>query len=150
MHLSLSSLCDKTIIEWFLSIHWIIFCENLQYQPSGRRPRGWYCKFSQNIIQCILRNHSIIVYYKPIIHRLYIINCQSLGDDNGWERFLSHDNNYYNNILQLWSDLADCRSTMQALLLTPSNKYSNRFARPFHVATCFPIAGLCSGKLRWL
>ena len=34
-----------TIIEWFRSIHWIIFCENLHYQPSGRRPRGWYCKF---------------------------------------------------------------------------------------------------------
>ena len=56
-----------TIIEWFRSIHWIIFCENLQYQPSGRRPWGWYCKFEQNIIQCILRNHSIIV----LSHRVF-------------------------------------------------------------------------------
>ena len=53
--------CDKTIIEWFLSIHWKIFCLNLQYQPRGLRPLGWHCKFSQNIFQCILRNYSIIV-----------------------------------------------------------------------------------------
>ena len=60
-----------TIIEWFRSIHWIIFCEKLQYQPSGRRPRGWYCKFEQNIIQCILKNHSIIV----LSHRLLKKRC---------------------------------------------------------------------------
>ena len=57
-----------TIIEWFLGIYWKIFCENLHYQPNGHRPRGWYCKFEQNIFQCIPRNHSIIV----LSHRLLI------------------------------------------------------------------------------
>ena len=31
------------------------------------RPRGLYCKFEQNIFQCIPRNHSIIV----LSHRLF-------------------------------------------------------------------------------
>ena len=54
LRLSLSSLCDKTIIEWILSIlHWKKnFCSNLQYQHRGLRPLGWYCKFSVNICQC--------------------------------------------------------------------------------------------------
>ena len=87
-----------TIIEWFLSIHWIIFCSNLQYQPSGRRPRGWYCKFEQNIIQCILRNHSIIV----LSHRLLKERCmekEGKGDrvmkrsgDSGFELLWLGDN----------------------------------------------------------
>ena len=75
MHLSLSSLCDKTIIEWFLSIIPLknillkFAISNLQYQYQicniKYQPLGWYCKFSQNIFQCLLRNHSIIVYYLP-------------------------------------------------------------------------------------
>ena len=71
-----------TIIEWFRGIHWIICCENLQNQPSGRRPRGWYCKFEQNIIQYILRNLSIIV----LSHRL--LRERRRGEGRQGDRFV--------------------------------------------------------------
>ena len=99
LRLSLDSLCDKTIIEWFRSRYTLknilrkfaisterpaarlifqIFAKYLSMYTSksfnnycilrNRRPRGWYCKFSQIISQCILRNHSIIIILYNILN----------------------------------------------------------------------------------
>ena len=74
LNLILISIAHYTIIEWFRGIHWKIFCENLHYQPNGRRPRGWYCKFSQNLCQSIPRNHTIIIVLSHILLREGIVN----------------------------------------------------------------------------
>ena len=57
-----------TIIEWFRGIHWKIFARICNINLAAYQPLSWYCKFLQNIFQCIPLNHSIIV----LSHRLLI------------------------------------------------------------------------------